>query len=380
MKNLRIYHISYLFALSILVSCGSEEKNVETTEQSTIEANEVTLTQKQFNNSSITTGKLEEKEIEGSLLLNGKIELPPQNLITVGSIMDGNVTEIKPTIGMAVRKGQLLAQIKNPEIIQWQQDYLLAKNRLEYAELNYKRQKELNGSKASSDKITQEAYSEMKTQQILMNTLGEKLSLLSINPNSISSSHIVKFIPIYSPINGFVTKIEVNNGKFVSTQDPLFELVDPKSVHLSLKAYEKDLDQLTVGQKILAYSSTQPKVKFPARLISINPSYNEGSSVELHCDFEQFSSKLIAGTFMKAEIKTGKQTVDVLPNSAIVDYKSKKYAFVEVSKNTYKMIEINVLKEYEAFTTISTPSDYKNATFVKTGSFSLLLKLKNTGE
>jgi cobalt-zinc-cadmium efflux system membrane fusion protein len=121
-------------------------------------------------------------------------------------------------------------------------------------------------------------------------------------------------------------------------------------------------------------------VKFPARLISINPSYNEGSSVELHCDFEQFSSKLIAGTFMKAEIKTGKQTVDVLPNSAIVDFKSKKYAFVEVAKNTYKMIEVTILKEFEAFTTISIPNDYKNATFVKTGSFSLLLKLKNTGE
>ena len=44
MKNLRIYHISYLFALSILVSCGSEEKNVESTEQSTIEADQVTLT------------------------------------------------------------------------------------------------------------------------------------------------------------------------------------------------------------------------------------------------------------------------------------------------------------------------------------------------
>lgn len=376
MKNI----VSIIAAVSLLVSCGNDVKNTATTDESTVELNEVSLTQKQFNNSSITTGKLEKKEIEGSLLLNGKIELPPQNLITVGSIMDGNVIEIKPSIGMAVRKGQLLAQIKNPEIIQWQQDYLLAKNRLEYAELNYKRQKELNGSKASSDKVTQEAYSEMKTQQILMNTLGEKLSLLSINPNSISSSHIVKLIPIYSPINGFVTKIEVNNGKFVSTQDPLFELVDPKSVHLSLKAYEKDLNQLVVGQKILAYSSTQPKEKFLARLVSINPSYNGNSSVELHCDFEQFSSKMIAGTFMKAEIKTGKQTVDILPNSAIIDFKSKKYAFIETGNKQFKMVEIKVLKEFESYTSVSIPSEYEQATFVKTGSFGLLLKLKNTGE
>lgn len=376
MKNI----VPIIVALSLLASCGSEIQTTSKTDESTVELNEVSLTQKQFDNSSISTGKLEKKEIEGFLLLNGKIELPPQNLVTVGSIMDGNVTEIKPSIGMAVRKGQLLAQIKNPEIIQWQQDYLLAKNRMEYAELNYKRQKELNGSKASSDKVTQEAYSEMKTQQILMSTLGEKLSLLSINPNGISSSHIVKYIPIYSPINGFVTKIEVNNGKFVSTQDPLFELVDPKSVHLSLKAYEKDLAQLVVGQKILAFSSTQPKVKFPARLVSINPSYNGSSSVELHCDFEQFSSKMIAGTFMKAEIKTGKQTVDVLPNSAIVDYKSKKYAFIETGNKRYKMIEITVLKEFDSYTSVSIPAEFEQATFVKTGSFGLLLKLKNTGE
>jgi cobalt-zinc-cadmium efflux system membrane fusion protein len=68
--------------------------------------------------------------------------------------------------GNAGFKGQVIAVIENPQFIQLQQDYLMAKSKARFAELDYNRQKTLNQSQASSDKAMQLAQSEMNSQRI----------------------------------------------------------------------------------------------------------------------------------------------------------------------------------------------------------------------
>jgi cobalt-zinc-cadmium efflux system membrane fusion protein len=88
----------------------------------------------------------------------------------------------------------------------------------------------------------QQAQSEMNSQKILMNSLAQQLRLININPESLNSGNITKSVPVYSSINGFVSKVNVNIGKYVNPSDVLFELINPDDIHLNLKVYEKDLE------------------------------------------------------------------------------------------------------------------------------------------
>ena len=73
-------------------------------------------------------------------------------------------------------------------------------------------------------------------------------------------------INVYSSIDGFVSKVNVNIGKYVNPTDVLFELINPEDIHLNLKVFEKDLDKLSIGQKIVAFNNNQPEKNTVAKL------------------------------------------------------------------------------------------------------------------
>jgi cobalt-zinc-cadmium efflux system membrane fusion protein len=68
-----------VFALS---ACGGNKPAAENTDK-VINTNRVTLTNAQLKNAAIMTGKIEQREISSLLKLNGKIDVPPQNMISI---------------------------------------------------------------------------------------------------------------------------------------------------------------------------------------------------------------------------------------------------------------------------------------------------------
>lgn len=228
MKSNSIYIL--LISFSLLIQCKKEEalkqeKNLPKDE------NIVNLTDAQMRNAPIETTTLSLKNIASTLKLNGMIDVPPQNLVSVSIPLGGYLKSSNLLPGMPVSKGQVIAVIENPQFIQLQQDYLMAKSKARFAELDYTRQKNLNQSQASSDKAMQLAQSEMNSQRILMNSLSQQLRLININPESLKSGSITKSVPVYSSINGFVSKVNVNIGKYVNPSDVLFELINPDDIH-----------------------------------------------------------------------------------------------------------------------------------------------------
>ena len=79
-----IYRIALL---CILASCGSssEEKNMEPALQSQT----VTLTPAQAKNANLSFSKLEKKPISRTLQVSGKIDVPPQNMVSVSVPLGG---------------------------------------------------------------------------------------------------------------------------------------------------------------------------------------------------------------------------------------------------------------------------------------------------
>lgn len=371
------YSVLLLFILFFAIHCNKKEEAVI---KPITPKDEITviLTDAQLKNTPIETMSLSVKNISTVLKINGKIDVPPQNLVSVSVPLGGYLKNTTLLPGMKVSKGQVIAVIENPQFIQLQQDYLMAKSKLHFAELDYNRQKKLNQSQASSDKVMQQAQSEMNSQRIMMNTLAEQLKLVNINPGSLTSGSIRKSVPVYSTINGFVSKVNVNIGKFVNPSDVLFELINPNDIHLNLKVYEKDLEMLKIGQRFTANTNTQPEKKYGGEIILISKDINTDGTADVHCHFEQYDHNLTPGMYMNAEIETETSFSNALPEESIVNFEGQDYVFVLEKKQTYQLIPVTLGESENGFIQIKNFEDFKNRKIVTKNAYTLLMKLKNT--
>lgn len=374
-------YIILLVSSALLMSCGSETKT-ENTATVAPEETTVQLTDAQLKNISLTTGKLEIKSISSILKVNGTIDVPPQNLVSISVPLGGFLKSTKLLPGMHLLKGEVIAIMEDQQYIQLQQDYLTTAVNLKYTEADYNRQKDLNQSKATSDKAFQQAEADYTNQKITLKSLNEKLKLIGINPEKLNENTISRSISITSPIDGYVSKVNVNIGKYVNSTDVLFELVNPQDIHLGLTVFEKDLDKLFIGQKVFAYTNNNPGKKYPCEIILIGKDLSDERSVEVHCHFEKYDKSLIPGMFMNAEVEVEPHNAFVIPNDGLVRFEGKEYVFTQLENKKYEMQEVDTKNTENGFTQISfaDSTDIRSKIFVTKGAYTLLMKMKNTEE
>lgn len=375
MRN--IFIISSLMLLLIGCNSKKEEQSSETTSN----ANLVSISDAQLKNATIETGKLERKTISSTLKVTGKIDVPPQNMVSVSMPLGGYLKSTKLLPGLHISKGEVIATMEDQQYVQLQQDYLTTKSKLYFAEKEYERQKELNQSQASSDKVYQQADADYKTLRITLSALSEKLRLINVNPNSLSEKNISKSVNIYAPINGFVSKVNVNIGKYVNPADVLFELINPSDIHLNLKIFEKDITKLSIGQKLVAYTNNQPENKHKCEILLISKDLStDEHSAEVHCHFENYDKMLLPGMYMNAEIEVKSNDALTLPKDAVVNFEGKEYIFVVVNKNQFQMTEVKTGNSENGFIEILDNEQLTKNSIVTKGAYTLLMKLKNKAD
>lgn len=371
--------IIILNILALLSSCGSKQNN-EQQPSAAKEANSVSLTDAQYKNAGIETGKIDSQFVSSVLKLNGKIDVPPQNMVSISVSLGGYLKSTKLLPGMHISKGEVLATMEDPQYIQLQQDYLTAKAQLSLLESEYNRQKELNESKAASDKVFEQAKANYLTQNILIKSLEQKLSLIGLNSVNITPNNISKSIQIYSPINGFVSAVNVNVGKYVTPSDVLFELVNPNDIHLALTVFDKDVNKLAIGQKVFAYTNIHPEKKFECEIILISKNLSNDNATQVHCHFKQYDKSLLPGMFMNADIELSGSRAAVLPDDAVISYENKNYVFIEIGDKQFKMQEVQIGNAENGFTEITNAEKISDKSIAMKGAYNLLMTLKNRAD
>ncbi len=374
-------YIIIAFVFVTLSSCNSNKKTEEKTEETKNETT-VELTDAQLKNSEIKTGKIEQRNISSLLKVNGVIDVPPQNMVSVSVPMGGYLKSTHLLEGMHISKGEIIATIDDQQYIQLQQDYLTAKAHFVSIEKEFLRQKDLNQSKASSDKVFENAQTEYLSQKILVKSLSEKLKLIGVNPDNLNENTISKSINIYSTIDGFVSQVKQNIGKYVMPTDVLFELVNPADIHLTLTIFEKDLYKISIGQKIFAYNNTKPDKKYICEIILIGKDVTAERTIQVQSHFEQYDKALIPGMYMNAEVEVATNNAFVIPNDGLVRFEGKQYVFIQNESKKYQMQEVTTQNNENGFTqiTFADSTEMRHKTFVTKGAYTLLMKMKNAEE
>lgn len=411
------YIIYTAFALIFLTSCGKKEASAESeneiktgqTEEHGGEAPQTVagLSEEQIKTVGITLGKIEMKQLTSTVKANGALRVPNNNKAAITSMYGGIIKTLNVQIGDFVRKGQVIASVSNPEYIQLQEQYLTVKNRITFAEQEYRRQKELFDNDAGAKKNLQSADAELKTLRTQRSSLQRQLQIMGINPVNISNGNLRSGLVITSPISGTVSNIAAQIGSYVDISSPVAEVIDNSSLHLDLQVFEKDLPKMKSGQTVHFKLTNNPETEYDARIYSIGSSFeNDSKTISVHCSVTGNKAGLIDGMNITGIVSLDKSTTPAVPNEAIVEADSKYYIFIKTDKEpeghhenenghagenktpekepkTINFEKVEVVKGssdmgYTAITAISEiPED---ADVVVKGAFFVNAKLSNSGE
>jgi len=390
-----IYIIIPIYLL-ILSGCTKEASPKEEAHHE--EPNRVELTSTQYKNAGITFGKVETKNLSSVIQVNGMLDVPPQNMVTVSAMMGGFVKSTNLLQGMKVKKGQTILTIQNPDFIQIQQDYLNNKSKLLFAEAEYKRQEELARQNVTAQKTFQQVTADYNSLKAINSGLLERLSILGIDPVSVEKGNIVSTMTIHAPINGSVTTVNVNIGKYVNPQDIICQIVDTDHLHAELTLFEKDLSKVKVGQKVRFVLVNESNKERTAKVFLINKKIEDDRTVRVHAHLDKEDPNLVPYTYLKALIEVADNQTTALPDEAIVNAGGKDYIFIkdtveehkepagkegtETTEEEYafKSVEVKKGVSENGYTEVILPEgfDVNNAEVVIKGAYDLLAKMNNS--
>lgn len=372
-------------SISILIfglfSCQNEKATEATTATQGKVSNIVQLTDEQVKNTTIELEDFGNKEISTILHLKGKMTPSPENQISVSMPLGGYLKSTQLIPGMKVTKGQVLAVMDDQQYVQLQQEYLTKVAQMKYAQSELNRQKKLNETQASSDKVLQEAQMQYSTNLVAIRALSEQLKLIGISPDKLSENSISKSVSIRSPITGFVSQVNVNVGKYVNPSDVMFELIDASQLLLRLTVFDVDLKELSVGQKVIAYNNNNANnKKLNGSIRAINYQLNADGSTVVYCSLNTSGTNLVPGQYMNADIELKNHAATVLPEIAVLDFAGKKFIFLRSGKNQYQMQEVQIGSAENGFIEVLNAADFKGQKIVTKGAYQLLMELNKDFE
>jgi RND family efflux transporter MFP subunit len=391
MKKSNPFNISILiFIIISLGSCSQGEKALkEESESEIIPEDIVEMRADQIKMAGIQLGSVEYRNLKSELKVSGVVTVSPQNQATVCMPLGGFIQSTFLIPGNAVRKGQALAVVESQDFLDLQRSYLEARNRLEFAEADFKRHSELYKEDVYSQKNLQQVTADYKSLQAQTRALEEELKLVGINPSDLHEDNISRSLAVTAPISGYIRTVNINIGKFVNPTDVLFEIVNSDHLMLELTMFDKDAVKVQAGQGIRFFinNETEPHdavVTQTAKAINADKTFKIYASVTGTCE------NVLPGMYVNAIIETTGGQVASLPADAIVTFDDREFIFVyekEKEENgqpftEFRMIEVNRGVSDEGFIEVILPEgfDVKNARVVIVGAYNLMAAKKNAGE
>ncbi|GAA3975638.1 efflux RND transporter periplasmic adaptor subunit [Hymenobacter antarcticus] len=379
----------------LLAGCGKKEDAADTAatpEASTAgavaengAADRVTLTADEQQLGGIRLGGFTRRPMSGGLKVNGVLDVPPENLVSVSAPLGGFVDRTYLLQGSRVRKGQVLATIRNPDFVQLQQDYQETRSRLKFAKAEYERQGELYRQEVAPQKNFQRAQAEYEALQVKTNAQAARLRLAGLP----IGGAMVSTATLRAPKSGFVKAVNVSLGQSVTPTDVLFEIVNPEHLHVELTVFERDIPQVKENQLIrFSLGNDSVSRERTAHVYLISKTISDERTVRVHAHLDREDELLLPGTFVRAVIETNRVTVPTLPEKAVVQFGAQAYIFVatdsaaKAGPATYRMVPVTRGVSEDGYTEVRLPAAEQGRPLrvVTEGAYSLLGKLKNAEE
>lgn len=350
MKKEKNKFLMYFTVLAIIVlagchgnkgeSAGNNESDLASISAESAARDEVIITKSQFKQANMKLGKPELTTFSQTVTASGYIAASPNGKVNISSLIPGRVKKINIRPGEKISRGHLLFTLEGREIIQIQQDYAESYNQLILLKANYDRNKELAKENITARKELLLAETDYNTMLSKKEGLKELLLMVNIDPSAIEKGSILPAIPVYSPIDGYITELFFEVGEFIDANKTIVEIIDPDQLQLDIRVFKKDIDSLSKGQTVQFYDPDKPEKIYEAVLLQIGQTIDMESRT-IHCTAGLKTKdrvNFINNTFVETEIITCSRQAPSLPESSLFTEEGKYFVLTLAGQNDKELV------------------------------------------
>lgn len=252
--------------------CGMDliKKVADENEQPTNDkdmANMVTLSGKKQVLANVSTIVVKKENLQQQITAYSYLDFVENNRKTISARFNGRIEKLfVDKTGEYIKKGQALFEIYSPDLVQAQNEYLIALN---------------NSSNSTS----------------LLNATKKKLEIFGLTPEQIQTLERTREINItltyFSPISGTVVEKKVQEGVYVNEGTVIYDVAELSTLWNIAEVYENNLSNVKIGSPVKLHLRAYPGEEFNGRVTFIYPVVNSQTrTVKVRSEFSNYGGKL----------------------------------------------------------------------------------------
>ncbi|HLG16174.1 MAG TPA: efflux RND transporter periplasmic adaptor subunit [Blastocatellia bacterium] len=216
--------------------------------------------------------------------------------------------------GKQVNKGQPLISIYSPDLVQTQQEYLLA----------------LKGRTELSESPFREAVT---ASESLYQSARRRLELWDISEAQIKDLELrgkpTKALTLYAPANGFVLARNAYPKQRVTPETELYQIADLSTIWAIADIYEYEAPEIKIGQPATLTLSYYPGKPLKGQVSYIYPQLDNATrTLKVRIEFPNADFSLKPDMYANVELKIDYGKRLVVPQEAVLDSGSEQTVFV----------------------------------------------------
>jgi membrane fusion protein, copper/silver efflux system len=232
-------------------------------------------------------------EAGGSLRLTGRVAVNEKERRVITAHFPGRIENLYADFtGRYVQRGERLATLYSPEMMQAQQELI-------------------------------QAFATREDQPRLYNSARQRLKLFNITDqqidNIVQGEQASPTLDIFATQSGFLTERSVSEGDYVNTGQELFAIASLNNIWVELDAYENQVALIQDGQQAIVEIPAQAGNKYPAKVEFIDPFLDpETRSASVRLTVNNRDNALKPGMLVTATIITQTRDELVIPTTAVL--------------------------------------------------------------
>lgn len=331
--------------LLFLAACGNHTTETAETADN-LPQNQVELSETQLAQIDFEVDTLGFASLGNSIAANGMIDVPPQNRALIHPPVGAYVQDLRVKVGQRVRKGEVLAILEHPEVLELQRRYLDAKAQYAFQQKEFGRQEELSREQATAQRQFDKARADLASAAALQAAMEAQLSRLGIDAASLKAENLHRQLQLKAPFEGFITQVDAQLGQFVGADKPVLAMLNKEHLHVELEVFERDLGSIQNGQKITFSLTNMPGKTYTGDVFLVGQTLDPVKrSVMVHGHIDQEDDPTLRpGLFVSARLLGTSSRLPVLPETALVRVGDQEVAFRELAKGKFERVVVQVVQ------------------------------------
>jgi len=292
-------------------------------------AQSINLSAEQRTLAGVRTAKVALTSSTSELVTTGRVTFDERRVAQITSYTAGRIEQLYINFtGDTVTRGRAVATIYSPDLYSTQQEYLLALgNRERMRSAGFAQARSASGDLVDSTRRRLQLFG-MTSGQIDRLAAGGKPFFTTT---------------ISSPVSGIVTQKLVLPQQYVAQGQALFQVADLSAVWVEADVYERDLAQITIGQRVAITAPSLPGVTLPGKVAFIQPTVGETRATRVRIEMPNSNFQLKPDMYVSVRLfgDTGRSSITV-PATSMIDRGQKQFVWVEVSPGNFAPRQVTV--------------------------------------